>query len=76
MEHGSYDEPFSNDWIFFRGDSAEEIIKAFKIPTDEPFYIDNHSAIFPFVAEMILFTSDVMVMAVPFESSIPCKLLS
>ena len=52
VEHGSCDEPFSNDWIFFRGDDAEDIIKAFKIPTDEPFYIDNHSAIFPFIAEI------------------------
>ncbi len=50
--HGTYDEPFSNDWIFFRGEVFEKIIKSFNLPLNTPFYIDDHSIIFPYIKEI------------------------
>lgn len=44
-EHGSYKTGFVNDWIFFRGELAENIIKKFNLPLSSTFRIDNHSII-------------------------------
>lgn len=48
-EHGSYQVGFINDWVFFDGNAAKEIIKTFNIPLCTPFYIDNHSLIEPYI---------------------------
>lgn len=57
-EHGSLNEGFINDWIFFRGDEAEKIISEFELPLNEAFYIDDFSIIYPYIskisAELIL----------------------
>jgi len=50
--HGRYDEPFKNDWIFFRGERFENIIKEFNLPFNTAFYIDDHSIIFPYIKEI------------------------
>lgn len=51
--HGSYDEPFSNDWIFFKGETFEKIINEFGMPFNTPFYIDDHSIVFPYIKEIL-----------------------
>lgn len=48
-EHGSYKEGFINDWIFFQGDKAAEIIQKFKLPLNTPFHIADYSLIFPYI---------------------------
>lgn len=48
-EHGSLNEGFINDWIFFRGNDAENIIKEFNLPLNEPFHIDDFSIIYPYI---------------------------
>ena len=52
-EHGSCDEGFINDWIFFRGESAKNIIDKLKIPLATPFYINNHSIIESYINKII-----------------------
>lgn len=51
-EHGSYKVGFVNDWIFFDGNSAKEIIESFNFPLCTPFYIDKHSLIEPYISKI------------------------
>lgn len=53
-EHGSYRKGFVNDWIFFKGQAAEEILKAFALPQGIPFYIDDNSVIYPYIRKIML----------------------
>lgn len=51
-EHKSADgekEGFINDWIFFKGKDVNNIIKKFRLPVSEPFYIDDYSIIAPYI---------------------------
>lgn len=48
-EHGSYKVGFVNDWVFFDGKSAKEIIERFNLPFCTPFYIDKYSIIEPYI---------------------------
>lgn len=48
-EHGSKSVGFVNDWIFFGGLKAKEIIEEFGIPFCEPFKIDDYSIIEPYI---------------------------
>ncbi len=48
-EHGSLKEGFINDWIFFKGEEAQGIIEDFNLPLNTPFYISDHSIIFPYI---------------------------
>ena len=48
-EHGSYKVGFVNDWIFFDGGSAKELIEQFDLPLCTPFKIDNHSILEPYI---------------------------
>lgn len=52
-EHGSYREGFVNDWIFFKGEGAEEIIRAFDLPLGSPFYMGKVGAIAPFLQRIL-----------------------
>ena len=51
-EHGSWQEGFVNDWIFFQGGSAKEIIDTFQLPLNTAFSIGNHSLIAPYIKEI------------------------
>ena len=53
-EHGSYKVGFVNDWIFFDGQRAKNIIEKFKLPLCTPFHIDNHSIIEPYINKIEL----------------------
>lgn len=48
-EHGSYKVGFVNDWVFFDGKDAKDIIESFNLPLCTPFYIDKHSIIEPYI---------------------------
>lgn len=48
-EHGSFNEGFVNDWIFFKGGNSDEIISEFNLPLNTPFHIDDYSIIYPFI---------------------------
>lgn len=51
-EHGSYREGFINDWIFFKGEGAEEIIRTFDLPLGIPYSIGKVSVIAPFLQKI------------------------
>jgi len=43
---------FVNDWIFFSGGNAAQLIEEFSLPVNEPFYIDTHSLLFPYIRKI------------------------
>lgn len=48
-EHGSYKEGFVNDWAFLSGEDVGRMIGELSLPVGEPFYIDDQSAIAPYI---------------------------
>ena len=48
-EHGSANDGFVNDWIFFSGDEAAKLVEELEIPVNTPFEIDSRSIIEPFI---------------------------
>lgn len=48
-EHGNRQTGFVNDWIFFEGERAKDIIEQFQLPLSTPFRIDDHSLLEPYI---------------------------
>lgn len=53
-EHGSCDEGFVNDWIFFRGNDVKELVDKLNIPLATPFYIGDHSIIETYIKKIAM----------------------
>lgn len=50
--HGSYGVPMANDWIYFSGDWAEDIVRKFSLPYETPFYLGDNSIISPYISKI------------------------
>ncbi len=50
--HGSYSGQIVNDWIYFSGDWAEDILHEFSIPYETPFYIGDNSILAPYITKI------------------------
>lgn len=66
-EHGSFKEGFANDWIFVKGDMADEIIRQFNLPLNTPFYIDDYSVLMPYIKKI---STELVLKHTAFESKV------